>query len=114
MTDCQRGAVQNRLYSCLPPSFARVRDEIHSTDTHGSNEVNFALLHLFGYQFAPRYKDLYDKVRTSLSGLNIRADMVMQSSGPCERLRSSSSSTNGIMSSALSCPWRSKPQPRAP
>ena len=23
---------------------------------------------LFGYQFAPRYKDLYDKVRTSLSG----------------------------------------------
>jgi TnpA family transposase len=32
------------------------------------NEVNFALLHLFGYQFAPRYKDLYDKVRTSLVG----------------------------------------------
>jgi len=45
-----------------------IQPEIHSTDTHGTNEVNFALLHLFGYQFAPRYKDLYDKVRTSLVG----------------------------------------------
>ncbi|WP_458294734.1 Tn3 family transposase [Enterobacter cloacae] len=26
-----------------------------STDTHGVNHVNFALLDLFGYQFAPRY-----------------------------------------------------------
>jgi TnpA family transposase len=43
-----------------------IQPEIHSTDTHGTNEVNFALLHMFGYQFAPRYKDLYDKVRTSL------------------------------------------------
>jgi TnpA family transposase len=45
-----------------------IQPEIHSTDTHGTNEVNFALLHLFGYQFAPRYKDLYDKVRTSMHG----------------------------------------------
>jgi len=30
--------------------------------------VNFALLHIFGYQFAPRYKNLFDKVRTSLYG----------------------------------------------
>ena len=33
-----------------------------------ANEINFALLHLFGYQFAPRYKDLFDKVRTCLCG----------------------------------------------
>jgi TnpA family transposase len=45
-----------------------IQPEIHSTDTHGTNEVNFALLHVFGYQFAPRYRDLYDKVRTSLYG----------------------------------------------
>ncbi len=31
---------------------------IHSTDTHGTNEVNFAILDMFGYQFAPRYKSL--------------------------------------------------------
>jgi TnpA family transposase len=32
--------------------------------------VNFSLLYPFGYQFAPRYKDLCDKVRTSLTGFN--------------------------------------------
>ena len=45
-----------------------IQPAVHSTDTHGTNEVNFALLHLFGYQFAPRYRDIYDKVRTSLYG----------------------------------------------
>jgi TnpA family transposase len=45
-----------------------IQPEIHSTDTHGTNEVNFAILHLFGYQFAPRYKDIYDKVTQSLYG----------------------------------------------
>jgi TnpA family transposase len=45
-----------------------VQPEVHSTDTHGTNEVNFAILHLFGYQFAPRYKDIQDKISTSLYG----------------------------------------------
>jgi TnpA family transposase len=45
-----------------------VQLKVHSTDTHGTNEVNFAILHCFGYQFAPRYRDLYDKVRTALYG----------------------------------------------
>lgn len=31
-------------------------------------KLNFALLNIFGYQFAPRYKDLYDKVKKSLYG----------------------------------------------
>lgn len=42
--------------------------EVHSTDTHGTNEVNFAILHIFGYQFAPRYRDIHDKVNKSLYG----------------------------------------------
>ena len=45
-----------------------VQPEVHSTDTHGTNEVNFAILHLFGYQFAPRYKDIHDTVSKSLYG----------------------------------------------
>ena len=45
-----------------------IQPDVHSTDTHGTNEVNFALLHVFGYQFAPRYRDLYEKVQTSLYG----------------------------------------------
>ncbi|MFT9598937.1 Tn3 family transposase [Mesobacillus sp.] len=45
-----------------------IQPDVHSTDTHGTNEVNFAILHFFGYQFAPRYRDIYDTVRTSLYG----------------------------------------------
>lgn len=45
-----------------------IQPDMHSTDTHGANEVNFAILHLFGYQFAPRYKDIYNKVKTGLYG----------------------------------------------
>jgi TnpA family transposase len=33
-----------------------IQPSIHSTDTLGTNEVNFAILAFFGYQFAPRYK----------------------------------------------------------
>ena len=45
-----------------------IQPDVHSTDTHGTNQVNFAILHLFGYQFAPRYKDIHDKVSSSLYG----------------------------------------------
>ncbi len=45
-----------------------IHPEVHSTDTHGTNQVNFALLHIFGYQFAPRYKGIQEKLRTSLYG----------------------------------------------
>ena len=45
-----------------------VQPSIHSTDTHGTNEVNFGILHFFGYQFAPRYRDIYGKVNDSLYG----------------------------------------------
>jgi hypothetical protein len=52
------------VFDLLFNNTTEVQPTIHSTDTHGSNPVNFALLHFFGYQFAPRYKDLYDRVRT--------------------------------------------------
>ena len=56
------------VFDLLFNTTTSVQPAIHSTDTHGSNPVNFALLHFFGYQFAPRYRGLYDKVRTSLYG----------------------------------------------
>lgn len=34
---------------------SEIEPHVLSTDTHGVNHVNFALLDLFGYQFAPRY-----------------------------------------------------------
>ncbi|HLB86326.1 MAG TPA: transposase, partial [Terriglobales bacterium] len=45
-----------------------IQPEIHSTDTHGTNEVNFAILNVFGYQFAPRYRDIFDTVQEALYG----------------------------------------------
>ncbi len=42
--------------------------DVHSTDTHGANEVNFGILNFFGYRFAPRYRDLYSKVNKALYG----------------------------------------------
>jgi TnpA family transposase len=45
-----------------------IQPTVHSTDTHGANEVNFAILRMFGYQFAPRYRDIYGKVQEALYG----------------------------------------------
>jgi len=56
------------VFDILYNNTSDIQPEVHSTDTHGTNAVNFAILHLFGYQFAPRYRDLYDTVRTSLYG----------------------------------------------
>lgn len=56
------------VFDLLFNNTTNVQPEIHSTDTHGTNQINFALLHLFGYQFAPRYKDIYDTVTKSLYG----------------------------------------------
>lgn len=56
------------VYDVLYNNTSDLQPTIHSTDTHGTNEVNFAILHTFDYQFAPRYRDIYDKVRSSLYG----------------------------------------------
>ena len=55
------------VYDILANNTTDIRPAIHSTDTHGTNEVNFAILGVFGYQFAPRYRDIRDKMAT-LSG----------------------------------------------
>jgi TnpA family transposase len=58
------------VFDILFNNTSDVQPEIHSTDTHGSNQVNFAILHMFGYQFAPRYADIVGTVGTSLYGFN--------------------------------------------
>jgi len=35
-----------------------IKSTIHSTDTHGSTDVVFGMMHLLGVFFAPRIKDL--------------------------------------------------------
>jgi TnpA family transposase len=56
------------VYDLLFNNTTDIQPTIHSTDTHGTNEVNFALLHMFNYTFAPRYKAIHEKVRTALYG----------------------------------------------
>jgi TnpA family transposase len=55
------------IFDLLMNNTSGIIPEVLSTDTHGVNHVNFALLDLFGYQFAPRYaqvgkviNDLFD------------------------------------------------------
>src|SRR5699024_12191490 len=58
----------NYVFDILYNNTTDIQPKIHSTDTHGTNEVNFSILHFFGYQFAPRYKDIYGTVSRSLYG----------------------------------------------
>ncbi len=52
------------VFDLLSSNTTDVRPERHSTDTHGTNQVNFFLLHVFGYEFAPRYRDLHKKMES--------------------------------------------------
>jgi len=56
------------VFDILHNNTAEIQPERHSTDTHGSNQVNFLLLFCDGYQFAPRYRDLHKKT-ASLVGV---------------------------------------------
>lgn len=50
------------VFDILYNNTSDIKPERHSTDTHGTNQVNFWILHVFGYQFAPRYRDLHKKM----------------------------------------------------
>ncbi len=43
------------IFDLLYHNSSEIKPDVLSTDTHGVNHVNFALLDLFGYNFAPRY-----------------------------------------------------------
>jgi TnpA family transposase len=43
------------IYDLLQSNTSELKPDVLSTDTHGVNHVNFALLDLCGYSFAPRY-----------------------------------------------------------
>lgn len=56
------------VFDIIANNTSDIDPDRHSTDTHGSNHVNFGILHQFGYEFAPRYKNIFRKVTTSLCG----------------------------------------------
>lgn len=57
------------VFDILHNNTTDIQPERHSTDTHGTNQVNFFILHVFDYQFAPRYRDLHKKM-TGLVGFH--------------------------------------------
>lgn len=52
------------VFDLLHNNTSDIKPERHSTDTHGTNQVNFWILHAFGYSFAPRYRNLHNKMDT--------------------------------------------------
>jgi TnpA family transposase len=50
------------VFDILHNNTTDIQPERHSTDTHGTNQVNFWLLFFDGYQFAPRYRDLHKRM----------------------------------------------------
>ena len=58
------------VFDLLDNNPTDIQPQIHSTDTHGTNQVNFALLHVFGYRFAPRYAQVHERMRTGLYGFH--------------------------------------------
>jgi hypothetical protein len=45
------------VFDILHNNTTDIHPERHSTDTHGTNQLTFILLFVYGYQFAPRYRD---------------------------------------------------------
>ena len=57
------------VFDILHNNTTDIQPERHSTDSHGTNQVNFFILFVFGYQFAPRYRDLHKRM-SSLVGFH--------------------------------------------
>jgi TnpA family transposase len=57
------------VFESLCTKTTDLQPDIHSTDTPGPHAGNCALLNVCGDQFAPRYRDLFDKVQAARSGL---------------------------------------------
>ncbi|MDW2194528.1 Tn3 family transposase, partial [Vibrio sp. 1641] len=66
------------IYDLLQSNSSEIKPDVLSTDTHGVNHVNFALLDLCGYSFAPRYaqfssviNDLFAVTENEHGGTNL-------------------------------------------
>lgn len=70
------------VYDLIYNNTSDVDPRILSTDTHGTNQVNHAILDFFGYLFAPRYKHL-DSEHRKIYGfhrMQVYQDMVVKPS----------------------------------
>jgi len=73
------------VFDLLYNNTSDIRPERHSTDTHGTNQVNFIILRTFEHEFAPRYKNFTKKAESIISFQhpNHYADVWIK---PCRRV----------------------------
>jgi len=64
------------IFDLLYNNTSQIKPDMLSTDTHGVNHVNFALLDFFGYTFAPRYAQ-FGRVINELFVLSDNEDIPM-------------------------------------
>ena len=71
----------------LQGNTSEVKPDIHTTDSHGVNRINFALLFFFGYSFAPRYRNLPNEAANlhSFSGLKASENWLIKPTGCINR-----------------------------
>ncbi|MEN8668894.1 MAG: Tn3 family transposase [Ketobacter sp.] len=67
------------LFDLLMNNSTEIIPDVVSTDTHGVNHVNFALLDLFGYQFAPRYAKVGTVIETMFNVTTDKDDRIQLS-----------------------------------
>ena len=77
------------VFDILYNNSTDIQPDLHSVDNHGTNHLNSALLYVFGDQFAPRYKNIREKIRTSLTAFhhpNRYGDAILK---PARKIRES-------------------------
>ena len=52
------------VFDILHNNTSEIQPNRHSVDTHGTNNVNFLILNAFGYEFAPRYRNISSRTET--------------------------------------------------
>lgn len=73
------------VFDLLYNNSSNIKSERHSTDTHGTNQVNFLILRTYEFEFAPRYKN-FPKKAESIIGFqhpNYYGDVLIK---PCRRV----------------------------
>lgn len=64
----------NFIFDLLFNNTSDIDPDILSTDTHGTNAVNFIILYFFDYIFAPRYKDTAGKIDGHIYGFKSKEE----------------------------------------
>src|SRR5919201_1285404 len=90
-----------------------IQPTVHSTDTHGTNAVNFALLHLFAISSHRATAISMIQSGPPSMAFGIPATMARGCSSPSGKSTPASSLRNGPICCGSSSPWPSRPRPRA-